>query len=290
MKKSTSVIVTAIIAVIIVVGIVEMVDIQAGLKKVQQDVQDKWAQDTIDNAVVIFRSEMEKLQAIIDDAKIRLREEKIQLAIESQKLAALVKQSDEMNFLKQEFAAVTRTAIDSGNSTIKYYGKLYSPDLAMQQLTLYVMQSADLLKEIEYQKGRVADQTTAAAGLENAINDLVDQYRDLDRHFAVLIAKKDVSELNEYAQGIPPILKGTANDSELSDVSKKLQLILQGLEEKIIANDASVQAFSFSNGTSTGDTGVLSYNETLEAREKYNQEEAVRAEVAALLAGDNVSK
>jgi hypothetical protein len=287
MKKGFSLVVAILVIGIVVLGIVEIVDIKAAIFEVQHNIQEKWTEDEVDHAGVIVGKELEELQDIINGYKRDLRDREVELALEKRVLDELERQYDEKEVLKIGFASRVRTALEESTDTFSFYGIDYTIDQAERQLTSYVLESNELAEKCESQQHKIAGKEQAVLGLEQSIREAIGEYRDLENRSMELIAQKEISEINAISNEVRGIIDGTVHESELSEATRKINMILDGLEKRIIATDVSMHTSVSKDFDGVEDNNLRTYEETLRARDVFEREEEVRDEVEALLAGES---
>jgi hypothetical protein len=150
-----------------------------------------------------------------------------------------------------------------------------------------VLESNELAEKCESQQHKIAGKEQAVLGLEQSIREAIGEYRDLENRSMELITQKEISEINAISNEVRGIIDGTVHESELSEATRKINMILDGLEKRIIATDVSMHTSVSKDFDGVEDNNLRTYEETLRARDVFEREEEVRDEVEALLAGES---
>lgn len=285
MKGMQKIIVGIAILIIVVLGIVNFVDLKTAVFSIQKSIEEERKEDTIDAAGILGEREMEKMQKQIEDYEKRLREEKIDVVLQRNKVNALQNAYAEGRELKEDFAAEVRKSLAAGKENFVLYGKYYTPETARKQLTAYVVEEESISAEIRHAEEKLAEQEQAVNSFEQSIRDMHNEYAALDSRLITLLAEKEVSEVKKISSDINSILSGTADDSVLSRTTENIYTIISGLEERIIADSAGIQfsGSSVYSDSNTGTDGMMTFEETERAKKAAEREDAIQAEVQALL-------
>jgi hypothetical protein len=285
MKGMKNIIIGVVVVAVVVFGIVNMVDMKAAVFKVQKSIEEKWAEDTVDEADIFLERELEKLRSLTDSYEGQLREKKIDVVLQQKKLDTQQQQLARYQAVKEDFAALVRESLAAGNDEIVIYGRVYTPESARNQLASYIVEEQAIADEVRTEAALLQDLELAVADFEQSVRDMNQEYAALERHSVERLAQRDVSEVEKITSDVRNIINGTAEGSELSRTTEKIHTILAGLEERTITTSAEI-AYSGTQSSSAGGEGaaeLMTFEETERARRAAERKNAVEAEVQALL-------
>jgi hypothetical protein len=285
MKGMKNIIIGVVVVAVVVFGIVNMVDMKAAVFKVQKSIEEKWAEDTVDEADIFLERELEKLRSLTDSYEGQLREKKIDVVLQQKKLDTQQQQLARYQAVKEDFAALVRESLAAGNGEIVIYGRVYSPESARNQLASYIVEEQAIADEVRTEAALLQDLELAVADFEQSVRDMNQEYAALERHSVERLAQRDVSEVEKITSDVRNIINGTAEGSELSRTTEKIHTILAGLEERIITTSAEIAYSGSQSSSAAGEDAaeLMTFEETERARRAAERKDAVDAEVQALL-------
>lgn len=284
MKGLKNIIIGVVVVAVVVFGIVNMVDMKAAVFKVQRSIEEKWAEDTADEADIFLGKELEKLRSLTDSYEGQLRDKKIDVVLQRKKLDTLQQQLARYQAVKEDFAALVRESLAAGSDEIVIYGRVYTPESARNQLASYIVEENAMEDTVLNEAAKLKQLELAVDDFEQSVRDMNQEYAALEGHTVEMLAQRDVSEVEKITSDVRNIINGTAEESELSRTTEKIHTILAGLEERIITTSAEI---AYSGGRSSSDaegaTELMTFEETERARRAAERKDAVDAEVQALL-------